>query len=94
MRFLKAVRLDGSDSQVYSQEGGAEDAWYSSEADASLAANAPATRFEELALVRGMTPAAMMRLRPFVTSLPPDTPVNVNTALPEPSGTTLGAIDT
>jgi general secretion pathway protein K len=84
-----AAMADWVDTDDVVQEGGAEDAWYSSEADGSLAANAPATRFEELALVRGMTPAAMMRLRPFVTSLPADTPVNVNTAPAEVLGALL-----
>lgn len=46
----------------------------------AIAVDAPATRVEELAYVRGMTPAAMARLVPFVTALPADTPLNVNTA--------------
>jgi general secretion pathway protein K len=81
-----------------SEGGGAEDAWYRGEADASLAANAPATRIEELLLVRGMTPAAMTRIMPFVTSLPLDasgngTSVNVNTAPPEVLAALLDGID-
>jgi general secretion pathway protein K len=84
-----AAMADWVDTDDVVQEGGAEDAWYSSEADGSRAATAPATRFEELALVRGMTPAAMTRLRPFVTSLPADTPVNVNTAPAEVLGALL-----
>jgi len=75
-----AAMIDWIDVDDVPQDGGAEDAWYSSEADGTLAANAPATRIEELALVRGMMPPAMQRMLPFVTSLPRDTPVNVNTA--------------
>ena len=52
--------------------------------DASLlgrmAAKAPATQVQELAYVDGMTPAALARVERFVTSLPVETPLNVNTA--------------
>jgi len=75
------------------QQGGAEDAWYLGEADASLAANGPATRIEELALVRGMTVPSLARIAPFVTSLPPGAPVNVNTAAPEVLAALLDNID-
>lgn len=84
---------DWIDADDVAQEGGAEDAWYGSEADASLTANAPTTRIEELTLVRGMTPPAMTRFMPFVTSLPPETPVNVNTAPVEVLGALLDGIE-
>lgn len=77
-----ASMTDWVDADDAPRPDGAEDAWYMAQADASLAANAPATRFEELAYVRGMTSQAMTRLAPFVTALPGDTPVNVNTAPP------------
>ena len=89
---------DWVDTDDTVSDGGAEDAWYRSEADASLAANAPTTRIGELLLVRGMTPPVMTRLIPFVTSLPLDgngngTPVNVNTAPPEVLAAMLEGID-
>jgi general secretion pathway protein K len=85
--------VDWVDADDVPQQGGAEDAWYAAEADASLAANGPATRIEELALVRGMTAPALARIAPFVTSLPPDTPVNVNTAPAEVLAALLDGID-
>jgi general secretion pathway protein K len=85
--------VDWVDADDVPQHGGAEDAWYAAEADASLAANGPATRIEELALVRGMTAPALARIAPFVTSLPPDTPVNVNTAPAEVLAALLDGID-
>lgn len=88
-----AAISDWIDADDVAQEGGAEDAWYGREADASLAANAPATRIDELARVRGMTPSVMTRMMPFVTSLPPETPVNVNTAPAEVLGALLDGIE-
>ncbi|HLX27108.1 MAG TPA: type II secretion system minor pseudopilin GspK [Casimicrobiaceae bacterium] len=75
--------IDWIDVDDIAQDGGAEDAWYMNQPDASLAANAPAVRIEELANVRGMTAPAMARMVRFVTALPPGTPLNVNTASPE-----------
>jgi general secretion pathway protein K len=72
--------IDWVDADNVPQPDGAEDAWYLAQADASLAANAPATRIEELGLVRGMTVPAMAQIVRFCTSLPPGTPLNVNTA--------------
>jgi general secretion pathway protein K len=93
-----AAISDWVDADDVTADGGAEDAWYRAEADGSLAANAPATRIEELAFVRGMTLPAMTRILPFVTSLPLDdhgggTPVNVNTAPPEVLAALLDGID-
>ncbi|MFB9148695.1 type II secretion system minor pseudopilin GspK [Roseovarius ramblicola] len=42
-----------------------------------------AERVEALRLVRGMTAAYYARLVPYIAALPPGTPLNVNTALPE-----------
>lgn len=75
--------IDWIDVDDIAQDGGAEDLWYMNQPDASLAANAPAVRIEELASIRGMTPPAMARMIRFVTALPPGTPLNVNTAAPE-----------
>lgn len=72
--------VDWVDSDNIAETGGAEDAWYLGQADASLPPNAPATRIEELSFVRGMTLPAMTSLLRFATSLPADTQLNVNTA--------------
>ncbi len=75
-----AAIIDWVDADNVPEPGGAEDAWYVAQTEPGLAANAPATRTEELGAVRGMTTAAMGSLVRYVTSLPPDTPLNVNTA--------------
>ena len=75
-----AAVSDWIDADTVAQQGGAEDAWYLAQAQPTVAANAPAMRVEELSLVRGMTPPAMAKLARFVTALPVDTPLNVNTA--------------
>jgi general secretion pathway protein K len=95
---ILASIIDWVDADDVVQDGGAEDAWYRSQADASLAANAAAIRIEELTFVRGMNPSAMTRILPFVTCLPLDgsgngTPVNVNTASPEVLAALLDGID-
>jgi general secretion pathway protein K len=71
---------DWVDADDIAQPDGAEDPWYRRQAEPLLAANAPATRVDELAYVRGMSSASLSRLAPFVTALPVDTPLNVNTA--------------
>jgi general secretion pathway protein K len=87
-----AAIVDGVDADSAPQPGGAEDAWYLAQPDAGLAANAPTTRTEELAFVRGMTPPAMTSALRFVTSLPVDTPLNVNTAAPELLAAAIGNV--
>ncbi len=72
--------VDWVDPDDAPQPEGAEDAWYLRQAQPALAANAPATRLDELAYTRGMTAASMRRFLPFATALPVDTPLNVNTA--------------
>jgi general secretion pathway protein K len=84
---------DWVDADEVSQPNGAEDAWYAAEAAPSLAANGPATRIEEVSTVRGMTLPAMTRIAPFVTALPEDTPVNVNTAPPQVLAALLDGIE-
>ncbi|MDQ2916483.1 MAG: type II secretion system minor pseudopilin GspK, partial [Pseudomonadota bacterium] len=75
-----ASMIDWVDADSVPQPDGAEDAWYLDQADASLPPNAPATRIEELGSVRGMTIPAMTSVVRFITTLPVDTPLNVNTA--------------
>ena len=63
--------------------GGAESLYYSAEALALNAANQFVVDVSELALVRHMTPALLMRLQPLVIALPMPTALNINTAAPE-----------
>ena len=63
--------------------GGAEDEYYLSLPSPYLAANRPLTDVAELALVRGFNDEVRARLSPFVSALPGNTAINVNTASPE-----------
>ncbi|MBC54877.1 MAG: hypothetical protein CMQ34_13700 [Gammaproteobacteria bacterium] len=63
--------------------GGAESLYYSTEPVVVSAANQPFSDVSELALVRHMTPALLMRLKPWLTALPTSTALNINTAAPE-----------
>jgi general secretion pathway protein K len=72
--------VDWVDADDVPQPDGAEDSWYLRQPQVGLAANAPATQLDELAYTHGMSAASMRRLVPFVTALPVDTPLNVNTA--------------
>ncbi len=74
---------DWVDRDTITREGGAEDAWYAERPRGRVAANAPVLRVAELAEVRGVTPASLAAVAPFLTALPAGTPVNVNTAPPE-----------
>jgi general secretion pathway protein K len=76
-----------------SDPGGAEDAWYLAQVPPGLAANGPARRVGELLLVRGLNPAAMARLRPFVMALDAPTAINVNTAPPEVLAAGIAGLD-
>ena len=70
--------IDG-DSDL-SGAAGAEDQYYLALRKPYRAANAPMMQVEELYRVRGFDAAAVKKLRPYVTALPGNTPVNVNTA--------------
>jgi len=74
---------DWVDPDTITREGGAEDAWYTERPRGRLAANTPVLRVAELAEVKGVTPASLAAVAPFLTALPAGTPVNVNTAPPE-----------
>jgi general secretion pathway protein K len=65
------------------REGGAEDAFYLAQPVSHLAANGPVLRIAELGVVKSMTPRVLSAVLPFLSALPPGTPVNVNTAPPE-----------
>lgn len=74
---------DWIDPDDIPRPGGAEDGYYGAQAESGLAANAPLVRTAELAVVRGVAPAALAAITPFIAALPAGTPVNVNTAPPE-----------
>ncbi len=60
--------------------GGAEDAYYLSLRKPYRAANSEMVQIEELYRVRGFDAAAVAKLRPYVSALPGQAPINVNTA--------------
>ena len=62
---------------------GAEDAYYAAQTAPGLAANQPLVRVGELADVKGVASGPLMAVYPFLTALPANTAVNVNTAPPE-----------
>ncbi|MGB1580203.1 MAG: type II secretion system minor pseudopilin GspK [Nevskiales bacterium] len=62
---------------------GAEDDYYLGLTPAYRTANRPFTSVSELLLVRGVTREIYQKIAPFLSTLPPDTPINVNTAAPE-----------
>jgi len=59
---------------------GAEDDVYIGLPNPYRAANGHLVRIEELKMVRGISEETFRRLSPFLSSLPVDTPVNINTA--------------
>lgn len=66
--------------QETSFPGGAEDGYYLNLQPPYRAANRPMASPSELLLVRGFTPKIYRALRPYVTTLPVGTSLNVNTA--------------
>lgn len=78
---LEAIS-DWVDADDIARTGGAEDAWYGAQAVPGLAANASIVRVAELSAVRGVTPEMLNAISPYVTALPPDLPLNINTAPP------------
>ncbi|HEY7945583.1 MAG: type II secretion system minor pseudopilin GspK [Burkholderiales bacterium] len=75
------------------EPGGAEDAWYLSQAPPGLAADAPVRRVDELLGVRGADPALLARLLPFLSALDAPTAINVNTAPPEVLAAVVNGLD-
>ncbi|MBI3529672.1 MAG: type II secretion system minor pseudopilin GspK [Betaproteobacteria bacterium] len=73
--------------------GGGEDEYYLSLQPPYLAANRPLTDVAELALVRGFNDEVRARLSPFVSALPANTAVNVNTASPEVLSAVIEGLD-
>jgi len=84
---LPAALADGVVDWLDADDGvtapnGAEDQYYLALNPPYRAANRRMADLAELAQVKGFDAAAVARLEPFVTALPADTPVNVNTASP------------
>jgi general secretion pathway protein K len=84
---------DWLDADSAQQPNGAEDDYYLSLPSPYLAANRPLTDVAELALVRGFTIEVRNRLNPFVTALPANTALNVNTASPEVLSAVIDGLD-
>jgi general secretion pathway protein K len=92
-RLLAALGLPGglaeavvdwldADDEV-TQPNGAEDPYYLALDPPYRTAGRRVVDLGELVRVRGFTADTLARLAPFVTALPEETPVNVNTAPPE-----------
>lgn len=62
--------------------GGAETNFYQSQDPAYRSANLPFVSVEELRLVRFITPVLMRQLRPYITVIPTDATLNINTLQP------------
>ncbi|MBK7792674.1 MAG: type II secretion system minor pseudopilin GspK [Betaproteobacteria bacterium] len=71
---------DWIDADTIPRSRGAEDAYYLAQPTPALAADAPILRGAELLVVRGVTEGGLAAVAAFVSALPTDTPVNVNTA--------------
>jgi general secretion pathway protein K len=84
---------DWLDADSEQQPNGAEDDYYLSLPAPYLAANRTLTDVSELALVRGFTAEIRTRLNPFVSALPANTAVNVNTASPEVLSAVIDGLD-
>jgi general secretion pathway protein K len=69
--------IDGDKTE--SGLNGAEVSYYTGLPDPYLPADRPFTSLDELAMVRGMTPALLRALRPLVTVLDPAERMNINT---------------
>ena len=88
-----AAMVDWVDTDNVPQAGGAEDASYQSASEQRLVPNMPALRVQELGAVRGMTMPALAGLVRYVTALPVDTPLNVNTTSSELLAASISGID-
>ena len=91
-RLLKLLKIDADlspalvdwlDKDNDLSPNGAEDSAYLSLPEPYRAANRPMLQLSELARVRGFDAATVKRLSPYVTALPAQTKLNMNTALPE-----------
>jgi len=91
LAYALADWIDADNEQL--PGGGAEDEYYLSLKSPYLAANRPLTDVAELALVRGFNDEVRARLGPFVSALPANTALNVNTAPPEVLAAVIDGLD-
>jgi general secretion pathway protein K len=84
---------DWIDADRAPRESGAEDAFYAALPVPGLAADVPVLRIAELAYVKGVTPQALAAVAPYLSALPADTPLNVNTAPAEVLDATVDGLD-
>ena len=91
---LAGSAADWIDADAVEQPGGgAEDEYYLSRSPPYLAANRPMSDISELARVAGYDEATRARLRPFVTALPVNAPINVNTVSAEVLAAVIDGLD-
>ena len=84
---------DWIDADTSVRDAGAEDAYYAGLSVPGLPPDAPVVRLAELVSVKGVTAQSLGAVAPFLSALPADTPVNVNTAPPEVLATIVDGID-
>ena len=77
---LTDTLLDWMDADGETGAGGAEDIYYLTLQPPYRAANQRLQSVDELRLVRGFDAATIGALRPYVTALPEETAININTA--------------
>lgn len=82
--------LDWIDRDSEPRSGGAEDSFYLSGYPPRLAANRPMQEVDELIWVKGFNEKIVEALRPYITALPDETRINVNSA---PAETLMAMID-
>jgi len=79
---LAEAAIDWIDANSQAQPKGAEDIDYLGLTPPYRSANRPINSVDELRLVRGFTAEMVEQLRPFLTALPTETAININTATP------------
>lgn len=77
---LSQVLLDWVDADTTPLPGGAEDNTYLAFAQPYRAANHPLNNPSELLALAGMSAKDVATIKPYITALPVNTPINVNTA--------------
>jgi general secretion pathway protein K len=91
LAYALADWIDADDE--VSAPGGAEDLTYLASAQPTRAANQRMVQIEELYGVKGFDVAAVAKLKPFITALPGQTKININTAPQEVLAALLPKLD-
>ena len=84
---------DWIDDDDIARDGGSERTPYAELRPSRTPPNAPLLRATEAALVRGIDPARLAELAPYITALPATTVLNVNTAPREILQATVNGLD-